>query len=374
MGIFCKKDKFIITTGGTGGHIFPAMRIANYLIENRKHVTFITDSRFKKFENHFVDEAFFKGDNFKIHYLPISNYRSSILRFLWTFFVSLVSCVAIIVKSRSSKIIGFGGYVSFIPLFISLFLCRTIYLHEQNSVVGRVNAIFSLFARRIFTTFPNTKGLTLSASKKALCTGLPIYVKSKYRAETYRVIENISQKQKINIIITGGSQGAQLFSKIIPGAIYDLVSSHMGRKFHVWYQAKDAEDAANATILFEKIPNLTFNIQCFFENIPEILNFADIAIIRGGAASIYEVAMFRVFPIVIPISNSIKNHQVLNASFLMEANAGYLVGESDITSHKLSSIIRGIISDPISFYRVTENLKKIFKSNPSQDIYSEITK
>lgn len=366
----------VLAAGGTGGHIVPAMRVASDLIKTGKRVVFITDRRFDRYKSLFCKYRFFSSSNLSIITIPIRSFSSSptVLTFLVDISVSFVKCLLFILRENPKIFIGFGGYVSFVPLLSALLTFKNIVIHEQNAVFGKVNKIFAKHASSVLFSFPDFSYIPKKQFKeiesKLIISGLPNFLDEDSGGKSsHKIIHDIGVKEEIVILITGGGQGATFFSFNIPPAIILLAKSHPSIKFKVFHQVRESETKA-ATEMYKRaeLSNLNVVIEPLFKDIPTLLLIADFAIIRGGAASIVETANSRVFPIVIPMPNSMGGHQVKNAKILAKNNAGVMISQNEYTPEKLAFVINKAISDGLFYFPIINSASELFKKN-STDVF-----
>ena len=197
----------IICAAKTGGHIFPALGFAKEALKNDYKITFLgtnTDLEKKIFQqNENIDFIKFELDGFR------GKSISQKLIFLIKLPLIFFQVISIIISRKISSVVCFGGFITVPVGFASIFSLRKLYLHEQNSVVGSSNRLLSSFAKKMFTTFP------ISKNKKYFFIGNPSYIQNKKAID-------IDQNDNLNILVTGGSQGADFINKNIPVALNTL--------------------------------------------------------------------------------------------------------------------------------------------------------
>lgn len=367
------NKKIVLTTGGTGGHIMPAMKIASDLIKQGKEVYFITDTRFNDYRLLFQDKDFFSSNNFNIIVTPITSFArsSSLVQFLKNCLLTFIKVITLFWKVKPKIVIGFGSYVSFIPLLVSVLTFRIILIHEQNLILGRVNKIFARFAKSILLSFPDASFIPpkiySKIKNKIIVSGYPSFAILDEETSKRKVIHDLSTKEEIVILITGGGQGAQFFSSNVPYAILSIAKSYPDKKFTIYHQVRQGDIMKTLDIYqSQNIKNINVNIKPIFENIGEILQNADIAIIRGGAGSIIEVASLKVFSIIIPLPNSADNHQLKNARMLASNNAAIMCEQQHYTNEKLSMFISKILQDSFFYFPVIHKASSLFKNDASK--------
>ena len=312
----------IICAAKTGGHIFPALGFAKEALKNDYKITFLgtnTDLEKKVFQqNENIDFIKFELDGFRG--------KSVIQKLIFLIKLPLIffQVISIIVSRKISSVVCFGGFITVPVGFASIISLRKLYLHEQNSVVGSSNRLLSLFAKKMFTAFP------LSKNKKYFFVGNPSYMQNKKAID-------INQNDNLNILVTGGSQGADFINKNIPVALNTL-----NIKLNVIHQCglgkiqnvSDYNQEINASILE------------FIDNLDECIEWCDFAICRCGAGTLSDISQRKRGMIMIPLPESIDNHQYFNAVFYEENNQGKIFQEKD-SLDSLSYLLRKIIHEKI---------------------------
>ena len=225
--------KIILVAGGTGGHFFPAVALGEELVKRGYEVHFITDLRCQKYINQNMGLIF--------HILDLKR-SGNIFLFLPNLSIAILKAIKLLYNIKSSAIIGFGGYPVIAPMFAAIFLRVPIIIHEQNSYLGKVNKFFASFAKKIAISYEEVKNLPDFAKSKIVVTG---GVVRRNIRELDSVVYSVSPRgpatgsKKIKkrldsvagprndklftIFILGGSQGAKLFSELIPASIQILM-------------------------------------------------------------------------------------------------------------------------------------------------------
>lgn len=317
------KYPFLFTTGGTGGHIFPAISVAKSL---DLPVIFLIGI-------YGMERKIFEKEKIKYKALPIKtifgvSIGKKIVRSLGILF-SLIISLYYILKISPEIIVGFGGYASFPVLFWAKILNKKYFLQEQNSIPGFVTRFFSKKASAIFTGFPQ-----INLEGKQYFTGNPL------RQEFY----NIPLKEKIsfplNVFIIGGSQGSKFLDEVIIKIIPDIKDkplkiTHQARRESIPYLEKKYKELGLDYELFE------------FTDKPWIYySKADLVICRAGALTVSEVISSGRCAIFIPFKGSAENHQYFNATYLSNSKCSFLIEENDKTDKNLLEILKEIFKDP----------------------------
>jgi UDP-N-acetylglucosamine--N-acetylmuramyl-(pentapeptide) pyrophosphoryl-undecaprenol N-acetylglucosamine transferase len=333
-----KYKTVILAAGGTGGHLFPATAVADQLNLLNVKTHLITDLRCLPYlpvnltpEKHIID--------IHLKMRGLINKIRSLLRLTG----ACIKALLLVNKIKPDAIVGFGGYPSFPALIAAKILKIPIIIHEQNCFLGKSNRIFAKDAKIIALSYKETANIENYDDKTIIIGDI-------VRSE----IENISSQYQpdskiFNLFICGGSQGAKIFSTLIPKAIKKLVKTNPNIKIHITQQAL-TEDQQQL-----KKEYLDLGIDCkisgFFHNIVEIYSNSQLVIARSGAGTIAELTHIGVPAIFIPLPSAADDHQFYNAKAIAESNASWCYKQENITcsilANKLSEIIndRKILSD-----------------------------
>jgi len=313
-----KGDVIAMAAGGTGGHFFPAQALAEELLEHGYKPLLICDQR---------TNEFLRGG------LAISNALN---------FLKLIPVVFRLARLFKDKgvvaVVGFGGYPSFPALMAALRLRIPIYTHEQNAVVGRVNRTFLPFASKLFLSFPHTTKLPAKHAHKSIVVGNLV------RKSVLSFSQNkIADHNSFNILVIGGSQGAKIFSDVVPFSI-KLLPEELQTRLKIHQQARN--NLVMETKRLYKATKSQVEVRGFFENIGELMANADLIICRSGASTVTEIAIMGKPAIFIPLKIATDNHQYYNAKLLSDAGGAIIIDESSLTAELLATTLAEILSSP----------------------------
>ena len=243
---------------------------------------------------------------------------------------------------------GFGGYPS-VPTVVaaSQLRCKTI-IHEQNSVLGRANRMLAPYAARIATSFERVDMLGERDRVRAVQTGNPVRPEIIEASPPYRAPED---GQPIEILITGGSQGAAVFSEIVPPALSGLPEGIRGR-LRVTQQCRE-ENLADVREKYDAA-GIKAELAPFFADIPTRLARAHLVICRSGASTVAELSATGRPAIMIPYPHAIDNHQRENAARLCDAGGGWLVPQDTATPESLSALVLSLLESPEKLQRAAD--------------------
>ncbi len=327
--------RIALAAGGTGGHMFPAEALAGELLARGHGVALITDRRGGGFgerlpavETHRISAGGLAGTG-------IVGRAQGVVQLGVGFFQAR----GLMGRLKPAVVVGFGGYAS-VPtvLAASLSGIPTV-LHEQNAVLGRANRLLARRATRIATSFASIVGI--SASDRAVLTGNP--VRPGIAALADQPYPLLLPNSGIQILVVGGSQGARVFSRLIPEAVA-LLPIELQRRLRIAQQAR-AEDLETARANYAKLP-ATVELAPFFGDMPERLRSAHLVICRSGASTVAELTAAGRPAILIPYPFATDDHQTANARALDAAGAAWLMPEAATTPAMLADRLAALAADP----------------------------
>jgi UDP-N-acetylglucosamine--N-acetylmuramyl-(pentapeptide) pyrophosphoryl-undecaprenol N-acetylglucosamine transferase len=348
------KEKIIIATGGTGGHIFPAYSLAKYLIDKNFNVKLTTDKRgFKYLENY---------KNLDLNIIPSSPLvRKNFFRFMFSILIiiySIIKSVFFLILYRPSIIFGMGGYSSF-PICIAAFFLRIKFIvYENNLIIGKANKYLLPFTKKIFVSYKELEGIPKKFNDKIIEVGN--LVREEIINSNYNNQEN--KIEKLKILVMGGSQGAKIFAEELPPVFKKL--NNLGLNLKIYQQCQ--KEQTKFLSEFYKNSNIDYEVFNFTNNITNYYSKTNLVVTRSGASVLGELINIKVPFISIPLPTSADNHQLKNAEFYEKKGYGYLLNERDINK-KLFSLINSILKDKSSIKKILFNQrqysdKDIFKN------------
>jgi len=327
----------LICAGGTGGHLFPAQALAQELRRRNRKAFVITDSRGLRWRDAFSEAPMYRTLSGTTEQKGAGNRLMALLLLA----VGTLQSLVLIVRFRPRIAIGFGGYPSLPGMFGAMLGGARTCLHEQNRVVGRANKLLAPRMTSIALTFPQPKGLVPKALAKATVTGNPVRdAVIAMRAQPY---PELSSAGPIRILCFGGSQGATVFSHVVPDAIVSLPDTIRSRIQLV--QQCRAEDLERVRAAYQEA-GLSVEIGTFFSDLPERMAQAHLVISRSGASTVCELTVIGRPAILVPLKGALDGDQAANAAFLQEAGAAVMYREQDFTADGLKDCLVDLLSDP----------------------------
>ena len=318
--------RVMIMAGGTGGHVFPALAVANYLIEAGHQVSWLGTQ--KGIEARVVPEA-----GITIDWLSVSGLRGKGLsRLLLAPFMLLKACyqASVIIRQRQPDVVlGLGGFASGPGGLMSWLHGRPLVIHEQNRVPGTTNRLLKGFAKRVLEAFPHS----FDKKDNAVFTGNPV------RKALLKQRED-ETKKGTNILVVGGSLGASILNEVVPNALKGLQEELALKVIH--QAGKTTIETAKEQY---KLADINADIRSFIDDMNQAYQWADIVICRAGAMTVSELAVMGLPSILVPLPHAIDDHQTKNAAYLADEGAAVLMPQPSFTSEALRETLKSLLAN-----------------------------
>jgi UDP-N-acetylglucosamine--N-acetylmuramyl-(pentapeptide) pyrophosphoryl-undecaprenol N-acetylglucosamine transferase len=367
------SKKIFVVGGGTGGHLFPAVAVGQELVRRGHEVHLITDDRCVKYldtrhsrifsrKNIWNPESLGQDSESRvvarddtIHIINSSGFKSGLIAKILLFFkviASLIKTCILFLKEKPDLIITFGGYAAFAPLLCANILGVPTVIHEQNCFFGKVNKWFAKRAEAILLAFQDTKNIPLGNDNKIIISGNPV------REEISAIMSKKNFKTNpFKVVIIGGSQGAKVFSDLVPKAIEITVQRNRMVDLEVAQQAK-LEDIDRIKAIY-KACGVKCDISDFFHNIQEVLSSAHLVIARSGASTIAELIALTQPAFFVPYPFAAENHQDFNADVIEKNGGGWWVDQKNVTAEIIANKIIEAYEDRSVLVYASKNLQKL---------------
>ncbi len=337
------KKNFLISTGGSGGHVLPAITLyehlskdANIIIATDKRGLKYFDTEISKLE--IIDTP--KINN--IFFLPFN--------LILIFFLTLKSLFLLKIK-KIEKVFSTGGYMS-LPLILASKLLRLdIYLIEPNQVLGRANKFFLNSCKKIFCYTKEIKNFPKNFKNKIIIIN-PLVRENIYSLKSY-----VETHDKFTLLIVGGSQGANIFDKNLKNFIVNISK----KKSIKVIQQTNEKNIAFLQNFYSK-NNIENKIFSFDKNFFNSFQQTDICITRAGASTLAELSVMNIPFIAVPLPTSKDNHQFENANYYKNNGCCWIIEQSSF-DEKIESLLKNIINNKREYLDKRENLKKLNYQN-----------
>ncbi|MGV1914633.1 undecaprenyldiphospho-muramoylpentapeptide beta-N-acetylglucosaminyltransferase [uncultured Agrobacterium sp.] len=329
------KGIVMLAAGGTGGHVFPAEALAYELKARGYSVHLVTDSRAERYAGKFPAE--------EIHVVPSATIGSKnpirVIKALATLWTGLRSARKLMTRLRPVAVVGFGGYPTVPPLLASTGMGVPSLLHEQNAVMGRANKALAKRVKAIAGGFlPENKG---EYGDKIVMTGNP--VRPAVLSAAHVAYTPSNSGEEFNLVVFGGSQGAQFFSAAVPAAIC-LLPNDLRSRITLTQQAR-VEDKDSVVESYKKL-GVRADVSPFFGDMAERIAQADLVISRSGASTVSELSVIGRPSVLVPYPHALDHDQAANAAALSAAGGASVIKQADLSPNALSALLADAMNDP----------------------------
>jgi UDP-N-acetylglucosamine--N-acetylmuramyl-(pentapeptide) pyrophosphoryl-undecaprenol N-acetylglucosamine transferase len=343
----------VIACGGTGGHLFPGLAVAEVL-RDRGHEVLLFIS-----EKEIDSVAVSQHPEFRFEKLPTvglpSPFSPAILRFLQRFNESRGRCRQIYRTFNPDVVLGMGGFTSTAPIMAGRMRGIPTFIHESNAIPGKANRLTARMVRAVLVGFKECAPFFPRATVEV--TGTPIRAGLK-RMDGGEARRKLGLQEGLpTLLVMGGSQGASGINQ----SIIKSLPSLQGQPLQVIHLS-GAKDERLVADNYQRV-NIPAYVAAFHHQMELVYSAADLAIARSGAASLSELAFFGLPSILIPFPYAADDHQTRNAEIFTKSEAALMVREADLSGDVLSAKIRELIGDPRKLQRMAENAAQLAPKN-----------
>jgi UDP-N-acetylglucosamine--N-acetylmuramyl-(pentapeptide) pyrophosphoryl-undecaprenol N-acetylglucosamine transferase len=315
----------LVMAGGTGGHVYPALAVAQAIRQHSLPVIWLGTQR--GLEARVVPEAGIDIEWVSVHGLRGKGIVTLMLA-PFRLAVALIQSLRIVVRHRPAAVLGMGGFVSGPGGVAAWLMRRPLVIHEQNAVAGLTNRLLARLARVVLQAFPGS----FSASVNAKTTGNPV------RADIAAIqapAERFAGRQgRIRLLVLGGSQGARALNLAVPAALARLPEAARPVVRH----QTGALTADNAQQAYSDRA-IDADLTPYIDDMAEAYGWADVVVCRAGALTVAEVCAAGLAAIFVPFPAAVDDHQTANATPLVDAGAAALVPESELSDESLGALL-----------------------------------
>lgn len=335
------SKKLVVVAGGTGGHIFPGIAVADYLKQQGWQVSWIgTPDR--------MEADVVPKHNIDIDFIDVKGVRGNgIKRLVKAPFMvlnAILQARKVLKKQRPDVVLAMGGYVTGPTGIAAKSLGIPLVIHEQNAVAGMSNKLLAKCANRVLAAFPSA-----FAHGQAELVGNPV-------RQSVIDIPKRDVSSPINMLVVGGSLGAQVLNQTLPEAFKVLSNT---TAISVWHQTgKGHLHSVKEAYKAHGFDSNNLNVAEFIDDMDTAYAWADIVICRAGALTVSEIAAAGKMAIFVPFPHAVDDHQTANAQYLVKANGALLMPQAQFNQHSIVELLNPYLAKPILIKQMAANAQK----------------
>ncbi len=347
-----RARRVMILAGGTGGHIYPALAVADRLRAQGVSLCWIGS-------RNGMEGRVVPRHDIPLHEIMIEGLRGrGLRRWLlapWFVLVATLQSMLAMRRARPGVVLGMGGFVSG-PGGLAAWLCRRpLVIHEQNAVPGLTNRLLRRIATRVLEAYPGT----FDARAHAVATGNPV------RAEIAAVpapATRLAGRGGLRVLVIGGSRGARRLNEVVPAALAVLDTPAL----EAWHQTGAADlEATRAAYAATRVPA---RIDPFIHDMAAAYAWADIVVCRAGAMTVAELAAAGVAAVLVPFPHAVDDHQTAHARYLTQPGAAHLVAEADLTPAGLAEILAAFARDRAALLSMAQAARALGRADAADRV------
>ena len=350
--------RVVISAGGTGGHIYPALAIINKIKKEEPDSEFLYIGTHNRMEKDIVPKLNIPYEGIEItgfkRKLTLDNVKTVV-----NFLKAKKPCVKLVREFKPDVVIGCGGYVTVPVILAGKKLGYKTFIHEQNSVVGLSNKYLSKYADKVGVSFEST--LSEFPKNKVVLTGNPCSEKAIATKSADLSEYGLTNGKKLVLIVMGS-----LGSKTINDKMIDYVYAFRNKSYQVIY--------VTGNDYYDKVKNRVFpdNVKVvpFIQNLPAVMKCADLMVSRAGASTISEITALGIPTIFIPSPYVTNNHQYKNAMDLVKKDAALILEENNLTKNNFIKTVDDILDNDDEYNKIKTNISKLGITDSSSRIYN----
>ncbi|GGY62771.1 UDP-N-acetylglucosamine--N-acetylmuramyl-(pentapeptide) pyrophosphoryl-undecaprenol N-acetylglucosamine transferase [Cellvibrio zantedeschiae] len=344
-----KNLTVMIMAGGTGGHVFPALAVADVLRKSGAHVEWLGTPR--GIENSLIPAA-----NIELHHIRVEGVRGrgfiGLVKAPFLIAMAILQAVSVFRKVKPNVVIGFGGFASGPGGVAAKMLGIPLIIHEQNAVAGTTNRLLSKIATRVLAAF---SGAFSSEKIESQIVGNPVREDiANLPAPTNRYDERAIKEETLHLLVLGGSLGAKAINELVPQSLGKILPQE--RPFVRHQSGKNHLESTIASYMQYQV---NAKVDAFVDDMAAAYAWADIVICRAGALTVSELAAAGVASVLIPLPTAIDDHQTRNADILVKADAGIVLAQKELTAEKLTALLTDQLHERANLKRMATNARSL---------------
>lgn len=347
--------RLLVMAGGTGGHVFPGLAVAAELTAQNWQIHWLGTSQ--RMEAQIVPQA-----GYPISFIDVVGVRkngiATLLAAPFKIIKAIVQAHKVIRQFKPDVVIGLGGFASG-PGGVAAWLNRLpLIVHEQNAVPGLTNRLLARLAKKVLTGFQQA-----FAEQQSKYPGKYAWVGNPVRSEFFLLPRDTSVELPLNLLVVGGSLGAQVLNENLPKALVGLPHVSVRHQTGAGHLS-----SVQAAYNVQGIAQDAYEITEFIDDMSAAYAWADLVICRAGALTVAEVAAVGVAAIFVPLPNAVDDHQTKNAQSLVDEQAAYLLPQSELTPKALSTLILTYQQSPSTLIEMGKRAKNVARLDAAEQV------
>lgn len=355
--------RILLAAGGTGGHVFPAIAVAEQLKALGLKPVFITDRRGKPM----IPKQFSATKILAAS--PYGATKGERITGLTKLACGALQTLTMMMIYRPKLVIGFGGYPAVAPVLVGKILKRKTMLHEQNAYFGRANNFLARYTDKIALSWDKTNNLSTMMRTKAEVMGMP--VREAFHQIGTKGYQPPQEDGAINILIVGGSLGARIFGETVPEAL-SRMPEDLRQRLNITHQVR-AEQMAEVEAHYKRA-GIKAVLAPFIKDMAEEMEKAHLVVCRSGASSVAELAASGRPSILVPFPDAMDDHQTANAKAMSDIGGGWVIPEEEMSAGSLAGKISTLITTPEKLTAAAITAKSLHQDHAARLIANEICK
>jgi len=349
---------YVLAAGGTGGHMVPAHALGRELARRGHRVALITDERGKRIPGLF--------EGIETHVMPAGRVQGGPIGWIkgWLGIRAGREMARRLYRDfKPTAVVGFGGYPAFPALLAALDCGIATAVHEQNAVLGRVNRLLAGRVDAIATAYPDVQRLKRKFAAKTHLVGNP--VREEVKAIGRERFLDYGEATPLNLLVTGGSQGATILSTVVPEGL-GRMPERLRTRLKVVQQCRP-EDIEAVRAAYQRL-GIAAELTTYLEDLPSVLAQSHLVVARAGASTIAELTVAGRPAILVPLPSAMDDHQTANAHEMAAEGGAKAIPQSQFTPERLAREIVALAADPEALIAAAAHAKKCGHPNATKDL------
>ncbi|KFI21513.1 undecaprenyldiphospho-muramoylpentapeptide beta-N-acetylglucosaminyltransferase [Nitrosococcus oceani] len=346
--------RVLIMAGGTGGHIFPALAVADRLRAWGVEVVWMGT-------RHGLEAELVPKAGYPIEWISIGGLRGKglthWLRAPFKLLFALFQALRALRRWRPAVVLGLGGFVSGPGGLGAWLLRRPLLIHEQNAIVGTANRLLAPLAGRVMEAFPGT----FPPARKAEWTGNPVRESIEQLSKSRAWLQ--ARQGRFHLLVLGGSQGARILNETVPQALALLPTKVRPQ---VWHQCGSRQ--WDETVAAYRAAGVEARLVPFIDDMAAAYAWADLVVCRAGALTVAELMAAGIGALLVPFPLAIDDHQRANADYLVGAGAALLLPEKELSPSRLAQEIERLGADCSTFISMAQAARQLHRVGAAQRV------